>query len=156
VWGKDVFLDTDNSINSAIRKIRQALKDDSDSPRFIQTISGRGYRFLGLAEPDQKGLIPLPAVDASALAEARTPIHETASPGSSAGKRLWNRARLLTLAVAALAIAATAFLLGRNAGKPTAHSPIRSIAVLPLQNLSGDSQDYLADGMTESIIGRLS
>ena len=60
------------------------------------------------------------------------------------------------MASAVLAIAATAFLLGRNAGKPTAHSPIRSLAVLPLQNLSGDSQDYLAEGMTESIIGRLS
>jgi TolB-like protein/DNA-binding winged helix-turn-helix (wHTH) protein/Flp pilus assembly protein TadD len=156
VWGKDVFLDTDNSINSAIRKIRRALKDDSDSPRFIQTISGRGYRFLAAAESDQKGVIPSSTVDASAIAEARTPFDQTPSTGSSSGKRLWNRARLLTLAVAVLAIVAAVFLLGRNAGKPTPHSPIRSIAVLPLQNLSGDSQDYLADGMTESIIGRLS
>ncbi len=46
VWGKDVFLDTDNSINAAIRKIRQALKDDPEQPRFIQTITGRGYRFI--------------------------------------------------------------------------------------------------------------
>jgi len=46
VWGKDVFLDTDNSINSAIRKIRMVLRDDADKPRFIQTISGRGYRFI--------------------------------------------------------------------------------------------------------------
>ena len=76
VWGKDVFLDTDNSINSAIRKIRQALKDDSDSPRFIQTISGRGYRFLGAGEPDQKAVIPSPAVEASALVEAGTPVDE--------------------------------------------------------------------------------
>lgn len=156
VWGKDVFLDTDNSINSAIRKIRQALKDDSESPRFIQTISGRGYRFLGPAEPDQKGLIPSPTVEASALVEARAPLEETPSSGSTAGRRIWHRTRLLMLAIAVLAIAATAFLLGRNVGKPTAHSPIRSLAVLPLQNLSGDSQDYLADGMTESIIGRLS
>jgi len=157
VWGKDVFLDTDNSINSAIRKIRQALKDDSDSPRFIQTISGRGYRFLGSGGPDQKGLVPQPAVEASALAEVQVPLDQTATTGSSAGRRLWNRGQLLTLAIAVLAIAAAAFLLGRNVGKPTALSPIRSLAVLPLQNLSGDStQDYLADGMTESIIGRLS
>src|SRR5215831_14762948 len=47
VWGKDVFLDTDNSINAAIRKIRQALKDDPEKPRFVQTITGRGYRFIG-------------------------------------------------------------------------------------------------------------
>src|SRR5580704_13737010 len=46
IWGKDVFLDTDNSINAAIRKIRQVLKDDPDQPRFVQTIVGRGYRFI--------------------------------------------------------------------------------------------------------------
>lgn len=46
VWGKDVFLDTDNSINGAIRKIRQALRDDPEQPRFIQTITGLGYRFI--------------------------------------------------------------------------------------------------------------
>ena len=46
IWGKDVFLDTDNSINAAIRKIRQVLKDDPDHPRYVQTIVGRGYRFI--------------------------------------------------------------------------------------------------------------
>jgi DNA-binding winged helix-turn-helix (wHTH) protein len=46
IWGKGVFLDTDNSINGAIRKIRQVLNDDSENPRFIQTVTGRGYRFI--------------------------------------------------------------------------------------------------------------
>ena len=46
IWGKDVFLDTDNSINGAIRKIRQVLKDNPEQPRFVQTITGRGYRFI--------------------------------------------------------------------------------------------------------------
>src|ERR1700731_1155472 len=46
VWGADVFLDTDNSIRGAVRKIRQVLKDDSEQPRFIQTVTGRGYRFI--------------------------------------------------------------------------------------------------------------
>ena len=46
VWGKDVFLDTDNSIRGAIRKLRQALKDDAESPQFIQTVTGQGYRFI--------------------------------------------------------------------------------------------------------------
>jgi predicted ATPase/DNA-binding winged helix-turn-helix (wHTH) protein len=46
IWGKDVFLDTDNSINAAIRKIRQVLKDDPEQPRYLQTITGRGYRFI--------------------------------------------------------------------------------------------------------------
>ena len=46
LWGKDVFLDTDNSINTAIRKIRQALKDNPEQPRFVQTVAGKGYRFI--------------------------------------------------------------------------------------------------------------
>jgi DNA-binding winged helix-turn-helix (wHTH) protein/tetratricopeptide (TPR) repeat protein len=47
LWGKNVFLDTDNAINTAIRKIRQVLKDDPEQPRFVQTVTGRGYRFIG-------------------------------------------------------------------------------------------------------------
>src|SRR5882724_1735943 len=50
VWGKDVFLDTDNSINAAIRKIRQVLKDDPEHPSFVQTLTGRGYRFIAPVE----------------------------------------------------------------------------------------------------------
>jgi len=46
IWGKDVFLDADTSINSAIRKIRKVLKDDPEQPKFIQTVTGRGYRFI--------------------------------------------------------------------------------------------------------------
>jgi DNA-binding winged helix-turn-helix (wHTH) protein len=48
VWGKDVFLDTDSSINGAIRKIRLALKDDPENPVFIQTVTGKGYRFIAV------------------------------------------------------------------------------------------------------------
>src|SRR5690348_17569627 len=50
IWGKEVFLDTDNSINAAIRKIRQVLEDNPDEPRFIQTVIGRGYRFIASVE----------------------------------------------------------------------------------------------------------
>src|ERR1700674_947876 len=48
IWGQGVFLDTDNSIRGAIRKLRRVLKDDAESPRFIQTITGQGYRFVAL------------------------------------------------------------------------------------------------------------
>src|SRR6185369_13362537 len=50
VWGKDVFLDTDNSINAAVRKVRQALRDDPERPHFVQTVTGRGYRFIAQVE----------------------------------------------------------------------------------------------------------
>src|SRR5579859_1422385 len=46
LWGKNAFLDTDNAVNTAIRKIRQVLRDDIAQPRFLQTVSGRGYRFI--------------------------------------------------------------------------------------------------------------
>ena len=61
IWGKDAFLDVDNSLNGAIRKIRQVLKDDPEQPRFIQTVTGRGYRFVAPvldpadAPPEQPG-----------------------------------------------------------------------------------------------------
>jgi len=54
VWGKGVFLDTDNSIRGAIRKLRQALKDDAESPRFIQTVTGQGYRFIAPVTPPEE------------------------------------------------------------------------------------------------------
>jgi DNA-binding winged helix-turn-helix (wHTH) protein len=47
LWGKDVFVDVEQGINTAIRKIRIALEDDSTEPRFLQTVVGRGYRFVG-------------------------------------------------------------------------------------------------------------
>ena len=66
IWGKDVFLDTDASINAAIRKIRQVLKDDPERPRFVQTVTGRGYRFIATLE--ETGPVPLPPVPAPAVA----------------------------------------------------------------------------------------
>src|SRR5580698_1239164 len=61
VWGQDVFLDTDNSIRGAIRKLRLVLKDDAETPRFIQTVTGQGYRFVGLVStPKEPGAVSEP------------------------------------------------------------------------------------------------
>ena len=49
LWGKDVYLDTEHGINKAIRKIRQALRDDPEDPRFVRTVTGKGYRFIAEA-----------------------------------------------------------------------------------------------------------
>jgi TolB-like protein/DNA-binding winged helix-turn-helix (wHTH) protein/Flp pilus assembly protein TadD len=155
VWGKTVFLDTDNAINSAIRKIRQALKDDPDSPRFIQTISGRGYRYVGEAEPVTTDLKLQSKLTSSPLPEVSTPVDPTAAV-SSDGKRLSHATRVLLAGSAVLAIAAVVWLASRNPSKSTAQPVIHSLAVLPLSNLSGDSsQEYLADEMTEELCGRL-
>ena len=68
VWGKDVFLDVDTGINSAVRKIRHVVKDDPERPRFVQTVTGRGYRFIA---PIEEPSLP-PAAEVSAQSPAAT------------------------------------------------------------------------------------
>jgi TolB-like protein/Tfp pilus assembly protein PilF/DNA-binding winged helix-turn-helix (wHTH) protein len=152
VWGKGAFLDTDNSIRGAIRKIRQVLKDDPEQPHFIQTVTGEGYRFIAPlpSAQEEEGAVG-PSSEEARIADAQVHVereHRT---------RIRRGHRRLVLAVAAgvvlLAITYAVFWHGLT----SATAPkIKSIAVLPMKNLSGDpAQEYLADGMTEEIIGRL-
>lgn len=69
IWGKNVFLDADNSINAAIRKIRQALKDDPEQPRFIQTITGKGYRFIAQVIENGAGSTSVPEAPSTSQLE---------------------------------------------------------------------------------------
>src|ERR1700680_3254119 len=117
LWGSETFVDFDVGLNSAIKKLRDALGDSADVPRYIETIPRKGYRFIG----------PLPEL-----------------PSSNAGRELprlrW-RWRWLLPITAAAAIAALLLFLG----KPSSVQ-IRSIAVLPFDNLTGDpAQEYIAD-----------
>ena len=61
LWGKDVFVDVETGVNTAIRKIRQALGDSSDSPRFVETVPARGYRFIGALQTPEVTAPPEPA-----------------------------------------------------------------------------------------------
>jgi len=54
LWGKDVFVDVEQGINTAIRKVRMALEDDSDQPQYLQTVVGRGYRFIAPTTTDSE------------------------------------------------------------------------------------------------------
>jgi TolB-like protein/DNA-binding winged helix-turn-helix (wHTH) protein/Tfp pilus assembly protein PilF len=155
LWGKDVFLDVDHSINVAVRKIRVALRDDFDNPRFVETVIGKGYRFAAAVTSDG---------GSSSQAEA-PPIPLTAQPVSQptllpepvVSKDTMHR-RVVLAGAAVIVVLALAFVLNRvrRDAKGITQPPIRSIAVLPLRNLSGDpTQEYLADGMTEALIGRL-
>lgn len=147
IWGKDVFLDTDNSINAAVHKIRLVLKDDPEQPQFVQTITGRGYRFIAQVEEAgvQRSVVPSPPQQSIPPARTPTPTRR-------------NRTRLaVALALFGFVIAGSAIWLAqwfwhRTSGYP----PIRSIAVLPLENFSGDSsQNYFVDGMTDELITNL-
>jgi TolB-like protein/DNA-binding winged helix-turn-helix (wHTH) protein/Flp pilus assembly protein TadD len=145
IWGKGVFLDTDNSINGAIRKIRQVLSDDPEQPRFIQTITGKGYRFIAQVAEPTESLQRLRVVEppTSEKADGIPPSQRKSRPN-------------LVFAVSTVAIVLALWLVPKFSRRFGAAPPIRSIAVLPLDNLSGDpSQDYFADAMTDELITNL-
>src|SRR5579859_921152 len=148
LWGKDVFVDVDRSINAAVRKIRSALKDDSDHPRFLETVIGKGYRFTGEVELIGVAL----SGEGRAEMESPRPVAPPLRPADPGWSHTWSRILTGALAVTLLALAAGNWLRRRENALPHP-SAIRSIAVLPLANLSGDpSQDYFAEGMTDQLI----
>ncbi|MGA7224819.1 MAG: tetratricopeptide repeat protein [Candidatus Acidiferrales bacterium] len=147
IWGKDVFVDGDNGINTAVRKIRLALKEDPENPRFLRTVPGKGYRFA--AEP-----LAEKAQDAAAEGGAGLP-----GAGNLLPRKQWPLWVALGLLVV-LGIAAVLLALNVQGGRgrlPERAKPnIQALAVLPFANLSGDpEQDYFADGMTEELITEL-
>jgi len=153
LWGKDVFLDVDHSINTAVRKLRQALRDDPERPRYIETVVGKGYRFAA-------SVISRNGSSGAQVDEPSTPVLVPSQPVLQAPEERLRSARAWFFvgagAVLAFLAATGAWYRGHSA-RPAAHASIQSIAVLPLKNLSGDpSQEYLADGMTEELTGRLS
>ena len=167
LWGNEVFVDTEHGINTAIRKVRQALRDDPEQPRFVQTVMGRGYRFIGPVtevppSPSEENSRRISAENRSAAAPDSMTLDsyriERPAPPDLPGRtrNSYLRRRIALGASAALVL----FIL---AVSPRAHwsrvrlsvaaAPnIRSLAVLPLDNLSGDpDQNYFADGMTDEL-----
>ena len=192
LWGKDVFLDVDNSINTAISKIRVALKDNPEDPAFIKTIPGKGYRFIasitvlleGRAASAQSAVLEhsgdgpkgetanrlernnpeltqgvksiLSPVAASL--DGPPPAADTSADRLVSGIR--SRPRIWWLWPSALGLILAAGLAGwnwrdslRRVMRPSPPPVIHSLAVLPLENLTGDSsQEFFADGMTDALI----
>ncbi len=141
VWGRDADVDLDNNINGAVRKIRQALRDDVEQPRFVETVTGRGYRFIApLREAE-----PEPAAPA---AEPAAPPRPRSRP--------WRVAAGIAAAVVVLAAAVAGVVLwGRARTAPPGTGRVM-LAVLPFRNLTGDpQQEYFSDGFTDEMIARL-
>ncbi len=162
IWGKGVFLDTDNSINGAIRKIRQVLKDDPQQPHYVETLPGRGYRFIApvfdgeLSAPGAQPIKtePGPTLVQSNATGNRKSVDETPiAIAAPHGRRVSSLVALAAVCVlGVITWVGWHYYYGATTGRH-----IRSIAVLPLQNLSGDpTQDFFADGMTEELITELS
>jgi len=144
IWGKDFFFDAENGINNAIRKIRSALNDNAEHPLFVETSLGKGYRFIA---PVERVLEPSgsPAPERGVIPQEPTVFRS---------RRVWMPA----LGATALIAVAFAFNIAGIRSRIFAPGvpPIHSIAVLPLENLSGDpAQDYFADGMTDALITNL-
>ena len=153
LWTAETFVDFDHGVNKAVNRIRDALGDSATSPRFVETVARRGYRFIG----DVAVIERAPGAGSESTPDDLTPV-EDRSAGAVAAPPLPGRLRrwypwTITGAMALASIVLVAWVLQSKAPRP---GPIRSIAVLPLENLSGDdSQEYFADGMTDELIATL-
>ena len=160
LWSSEVFVDTEHGINTAIRKLRHLLRDDPEDPKFIQTVTGMGYRFIAPIIPGEAP--PSEAVPPSAPVAVPNGVAEV--PGKSAPPPIAKRRPRFWLTVgisAAILVAMLALTLGSH---PLAARllhrnslpAVTSLAVIPLDNLSGDpNQEYFADGMTDELITML-
>lgn len=137
LWASDAIVEFDHSLNAAIKRLRDALDDSAETPRFIETVPRQGYRFIAHADlPDSPD--PSPNLPKGSFAKRRG-------------------ARLILTLFSCGAIGLAAWVALQHFYGKSAAPPIRSIAVLPLRNLSGDAaQEYFADGMTEQLITELS
>jgi TolB-like protein/DNA-binding winged helix-turn-helix (wHTH) protein/Tfp pilus assembly protein PilF len=155
LWGPDVFVDVETGLNTAISKVRQALRDSADHPAYVETVAGRGYRFiapiqtqpLADAAPD-RAVPPDPAVPAVAV--RADPSEPAAAAAGAAGRTAlrWRPIAVLALGVAVAALAAGALWRARAGGR--AALARTTIAVLPFANATHDpDQDYLALGLTD-------
>jgi len=133
VWGTDTFVDFDRNLNVCVAQIRATLNDDSDAPRFIQTVPKRGYKFIAPVE----------------RVAAEVPVQVVVAPS-----RNWVRVGWLWFAAA---VAAGVVILVVYANWPRSKAPVRTmLAALPFENLTGDpKEDLFTDGLTEELISQL-
>jgi TolB-like protein/DNA-binding winged helix-turn-helix (wHTH) protein/Flp pilus assembly protein TadD len=155
LWPADTFVDFDHGLNKTINKIREALGDSAESPRFVETVARRGYRFLAEVK-----VVDAAPVRSSELATQPEPSAETRERPDPAVKPTTPKPvpPSLTLKISAfivlLVMASLATWKLYSWKRPS--TIIRSLAVLPLESLSSDaSQDYFADGMTDELISDL-
>jgi TolB-like protein/DNA-binding winged helix-turn-helix (wHTH) protein/Tfp pilus assembly protein PilF len=144
IWGEETFVDFERGLNSCMTQIRAVLNDDTESPRYIETLPRRGYRFI--APVEEITMAPAP------------PVRELEPPPlPSQGSQVRRPLRWLLICCAGLALALAILGIGvlwRHV-RPAAPSRIR-LAVLPFDNLSGDpGQDFFSDGFSEEMITEL-
>jgi TolB-like protein/DNA-binding winged helix-turn-helix (wHTH) protein/Tfp pilus assembly protein PilF len=137
LWPADTFVDFEHGLNAAVKRLRDALGDTAENPRYIETLPRRGYRFIGTTVPD---------------------VIQPERIQSPPRRRVWLLAcAALTVLAAVLLVLDAGGLRSRLLSGSRAQPQVHSLAVLPLTNLSGDpQQEYFADAMTEELISELS
>src|SRR4029077_9901012 len=170
IWVDESFGDFDQAVNIAIAKLRSALGDSAENPRFIETLPKRGYRFIAevsVVDADARPRRPEPADGVLTATGASDGKQGTSNREGNSGdskdkpelaglavapkSRLWPSLRIIISFALVLSFSIIAIRLLHSRGR--APAGIRSLAVLPLENLSVDvSQSYFADGMTDDLI----
>ncbi len=155
LWPADTFVDFDHGLNKTINKIREALGDSAENPRFVETVARRGYRFLAEVK-----LADASPVRSSEVATRPEPAAEARDRQDLAGKLAMPKHFLSSLAwktsVFVLLLVMTSLVTWKLHSWNRPSPIIRSLAVLPFESLSSDaSQDYFTDGMTDELISDL-
>jgi TolB-like protein/DNA-binding winged helix-turn-helix (wHTH) protein len=162
LWQADTFVDFDHSLGTAVNKIREALSDSADHPQFVETMPRRGYRFIGRLNSSngftasERQPAPSDVCAGATIESVDVGIQAASLPGLRVSEQQPRRIKIVLLLMVCLALLLSAVVfLRRTRNSPRAAS-IHSIAVLPLENLSGNpAQDYLADSMTDELITQL-
>jgi TolB-like protein/DNA-binding winged helix-turn-helix (wHTH) protein/Flp pilus assembly protein TadD len=171
LWPADTFVDFDHGLNSAMNRLREALGDSAESPRYVETLPKRGYRFIApievvkrsppgwsisgpaTAAAEQSADAPTPAVPPTIT---DPPLRPPSDPAQAA--RLSRGSRVVLVATtAALAAAIVVAALYLKIGRPDAGRAAKmTLAVLPFENLSSEAdQDFFSDGFTDEMIAEL-
>jgi TolB-like protein/DNA-binding winged helix-turn-helix (wHTH) protein/Tfp pilus assembly protein PilF len=147
LWPADTYVDFDHSLNTAVRKLREALGDSAEAPRYVETLARRGYRFIAPVAARRTAQV---AQSANADVASVLP-YPAARPSTSARRRL-----IPAIVVVICAAALVTYWVVPRRGPTTQSGRRLTLAVLPFDNLSGDAdQEYLSDGLTEEMITQL-
>ncbi|HUB53292.1 MAG TPA: winged helix-turn-helix domain-containing protein [Terracidiphilus sp.] len=149
LWPNDTFVDFEDGLNAAMSKLREALDDSSQSPRYIETVRSRGYRFV--AKIELISAAPESLLQSDPAPETATPATEVA-PAAHAHHRPSFKA-IIAAGLTCVLLTGAGFFAVR--WRDT-HMPVISIAVMPFVNSTGDaSREYICNGITEELIARL-
>jgi len=155
LWPEDTFVDFDHSLGTAVNKLREVLGDSATNPRFVETAPRRGYRFIApvvsISETeDTPSVSKVPSAAKESETEDRADLPGATTAGVRRGPIHWAKISAVAFVLLAAGVLVWIFLPIRPSVR------IRSLAVLPLENLSGDpSQDYFSDGMTDELTTEL-